>query len=121
IAAIVNRQVITLKQVNDQVAIAQRNLKAQNIPVPKHSILQRQVLQRMILEELQHQEADRLGIQVSDSQLQRAVQTIAQRNRLSVEQLRRNIEKSGVPWEVYLNELRSDVRFDMLRQRAVDS
>lgn len=121
IAAIVNRQVITLKQVNDQVAIAQRNLKAQNIPVPEHSILQRQVLQRMILEELQRQEADRLGIQVSDSQLQRAVQTIAQRNRLSVEQLRRNIEKSGVPWEVYLNELRSDVRFDMLRQRAVDS
>ena len=53
IAAVVNRQVITLKQVNDQVAEAQRSLKAQNIPVPEKGILQRQVLQRMIIEELQ--------------------------------------------------------------------
>lgn len=121
IAAIVNRQVITLKQVNDQVAQAQRSLKAQNIPVPERSILQRQVLQRMILEELQRQEADRLGIRVSDSQLQRAVETIAQRNRISVEQLRRSVEKSGLSWQRYLEELRSEVRFDLLRQRAVDS
>src|SRR5690606_29902573 len=61
IAAVVNRQVITLKQVNTEVAEAQRNLQAQKIPVPEHSILQRQVLQRMIVEELQRQEADRLG------------------------------------------------------------
>jgi len=121
IAAVVNRQVITLKQVNDEVADAQRNLKAQNIPVPERSILQRQVLQRMIVEELQRQEADRLGIRVSDGQLDRAVESIAQRNRISVEQLRRTIEKSGVSWERYLQDLRAEVRFDLLRQREVDS
>lgn len=121
IAAVVNRQVITLKQVNDEVMEAERSLRAQEIPVPERSILQRQVLQRMIIEELQRQEADRLGIRVNDAQLQRAVQTIAERNRISVEQLRAEIERTGMTWENYLKGLRSEVRFDMLRQRQVDS
>src|SRR5690606_41430042 len=98
-----------------------RNLKAQRIPVPERSILQRQVLQRMIVEELQRQEANRLGIRVSDVQVQRAVETVAQRNRLTVDQLRKELEQSGVPWERYLESLRKEVRFDLLRQRQVDS
>lgn len=121
IAAVVNKQVITLKQVNDGVAEAEANLKAQNIPVPERSILQRQVLQRLILEELQQQEANRLGIRVTDAQLERGVATIAQRNRISVEELRKEIEKSGISWERYLDNLRREIRFDLLRQRQVDS
>lgn len=121
IAAVVNRQVITLKQVNDEVIDAERNLRAQQIPVPERSILQRQVLQRMIIEELQRQEADRLGIRVNDVQLERAVQSIAERNRISVQQLRDEITRSGMSWDAYLEGLRSEVRFDLLRQRQVDS
>lgn len=121
IAAVVNRQVITLKQVNTGVAAAERNLRAQQIPVPERSILQRQVLQRLIVDELQRQEAERLGIRVGDAQLQRAVESIAQRNQMSLDQLRREITQNGTTWESYLDELRKDVRFDLLRQRQVDS
>ncbi len=121
IAAVVNRQVITLKQVNAEVAEAERNLRAQNIPVPERSIMQRQVLQRMIVEELQNQEAERLGIRVSDAQVQRAVETIAQRNQISVDQLRTAVGETGLSWERYLEDLRKEVRFDLLRQRQVDS
>lgn len=121
IAAVVNRQVITLKQVNDEMADAERQLKSQKIAVPERSILQRQVLQRMIIEELQRQEAERLGIRVSDAQLQRGVETIAQRNGLSMEQLRAEIARSGISWDRYLESLRKEIRFDLLRQRKVDS
>lgn len=121
IAAVVNKQVITLKQVNVEVTAAEANLKAQNIPIPDRSILQRQVLQRMIVEALQSQEADRLGIRISDAQLQRGVQTVADRNRVSVDVLRKEVEKSGVSWEQYLETLRKEMRFDLLRQRQVDS
>jgi len=121
IAAVVNKQVITLKQVNMEVADAEQNLRAQNIAVPERSILQRQVLQRMILEELQRQEAQRLGIQISDAQLQRGVETIAERNNISVDELRAAILKTGVSWERYLESVRQEIRFDVLRQRQVDS
>ncbi|MDS1142562.1 peptidylprolyl isomerase [Pusillimonas sp. SM2304] len=121
IAAIVNKQVITLQQVNTEARTAQEQLRRQNIPVPDHAVLQKQVLQRMIAEELERQEAERLGIRVTDAQIDQAVQTIAQRNRLSPEQLRAEIEKSGVSWDDYLKNLRQEVRTDLLRQRAVDS
>lgn len=121
IAAVVNRQVITLKQVNDAMVEAERHLKSEKIAVPERSVLQRQVLQRMIVEELQRQEADRLGIQVSDAQLQNGVESIAQRNGLTVEQLRAAVLKTGITWDNYLEGLRKEVRFDLLRQRQVDS
>ncbi|NGM88570.1 molecular chaperone SurA [Parapusillimonas sp. SGNA-6] len=121
IAAIVNKKVITLQQVDAEAKSAQAQLKRQNIPVPDYDVLRKQVLSRMITEELERQEAQRLGIRVSDAQVQQAVQTIAQRNRISTERLRQEVEKSGVAWDDYLKNLRQEVTLDMLRQRAVDS
>ncbi|PLC55411.1 molecular chaperone SurA [Pollutimonas nitritireducens] len=121
IAAVVNQRVITLQQVNVEARMAQQQLQRQKIPVPDFAVLQKQVLQRMITEEVERQEADRQGIKVSDAQTEQAVQTVASRNKISVAQLRQEIEKSGVSWETYIENLRKEVRMDMLRQRAVDS
>ena len=121
IAAVVNKRVITLRQLEGETRTAELQLQKQKIPVPDRSILQKQVLQRMIAEELERQEAERLGITVTDAQVEQAVQTIAQRNKITPQRLRQEIEKSGVPWELYLKGLHQEVRLDMLRQRAVDS
>lgn len=121
IAAVVNQKVITLQQLNTETHLAQLQLQRQKIPVPDAATLQKQVLQRLIMEEVERQEADRLGIRVSDAQVEQAVQTVAQRNKLSVARLRQEVEKSGVTWDAYMKNLRKEVRMDMLRQRAVDS
>lgn len=121
IAAVVNKNVITLRQVENNLISATAQLKAQNIPLPDHATLQKQVLQRMIAEELENQEAERLGIHVGDAQLDEAVLSIAERNRISLDKLRQEVEKSGTPWAAYRESLRQDVRTDMLRQRMVDN
>lgn len=121
IAAVVNKQVITLHQVRTESEMARKELERQRIPVPPQDALQRQVLQRMITEELERQEAERLGIRVTDEHLDRALDTIAQRNRITPAKLRQEIESSGISWQDYLKTLRQDVRSDMLRQRAVDN
>lgn len=121
IAAVVNQNVITLRQLDVEAGHVRAQLQRQNIPVPDHETLQRQVLQRMIAQELERQEAVRLNVVVSDEHVQHAVQTVAQRNGLTVEQLRQEIESSGLTWELYLQDLRQEVQLDMLRQRAVDS
>jgi peptidyl-prolyl cis-trans isomerase SurA len=121
IAAVVNKHVITLRQLEVQTQAARQQMQRQNVPVPPDDVLRKQVLQRMVSQELETQEADRLGIRVTDANVQRAVQTIAQRNRISEQQLRAEIEKSGVSWNDYLDGLRDEVRMDMLRQRVVDS
>ncbi|HLS51492.1 MAG TPA: peptidylprolyl isomerase [Burkholderiaceae bacterium] len=121
IAAIVNKKVITLKQVDQQAARMRTQLSAQKIEVPDKETLRRQVLQRMITDELINQEAESRNITVSDAQVKQAVETIAQRNRLSPKQLRAEVEKSGATWDDYLDSLRDEIRIDRLRQLAVDS
>ncbi len=120
IAAVVNQQVITLRQVEIEARAAQEQLRRQNIALPDPQILRRQVLQSMITDELLRQEAERLNIQVTEASAKQAAETIAQRNNISVEKLRAEIEGSGVPWETYLKELRQEIRVDQLRQRTVD-
>jgi len=121
IAAVVNKSVITLSQLQAQTQSAQQQLASQKIAIPDAQTLRRQVLHRMIDTELEKQEAKRLGIHVSDEQLQHAIQSIAARNKISVELLRQEVEKSGVTWKDYQDEIRHDVLMDGLRHRAVDS
>lgn len=121
IAAVVNQNVITLRQLDVEANNVQTQLQQQNIPVPDRDTLRKQVLQRLILQELQRQEAERLGVVVTDEHVQHAVQTIAERNNLSIEQLRNEIQTTGLSWDMYLKDLRQEVQLDMLRQRTVDN
>ena len=52
IAAIVNQNVITLRQLDTETRSAAAQLQQQNIPLPDMDTLRRQVLQRMIMLEL---------------------------------------------------------------------
>lgn len=120
IAAIVNKHVITLGQLADKTAQTRQQMAQQQVPVPDAQTLRYQVLQQMINTELQNQEAQQLGIHVSDAQVEQAIQTVAQRNRVSVEQLRKEIAATGMGWEAYREELREQIMQDILRQRLVE-
>lgn len=121
IAAVVNKNVITLRQVENELQAATAQLQQQKIPLPDHATLQKQVLQRLIADELENQEATRLGIDVSDAQLEQALQSIADRNKISRATLRTEIERTGLSWDAYVKTLRQEMRTDQLRQRMVDS
>jgi len=121
IAAVVNKDVITLREVRQAAQEASVELQRRKIAVPDAETLQRQVLQRLIMERLERQEADRLGIRVDDTQVDQAITMIANRNKLSVDQLRSEVEKSGVNWNDYRRTMRDEVRMDRVRQRTVDA
>lgn len=121
IAAVVDKDVITLRELREASNRISSELKGRGIQVPDDQTLQHQVLQRLIMERVQRHEADRLGIRVDDAQVDQAIQTIAGRNKISVAQLRAEIEKSGTTWDNYRKSLRDEIRTDRLRQRAVDS
>ncbi|MDH0093298.1 peptidylprolyl isomerase [Achromobacter mucicolens] len=121
IAAIVDKDVITLRELRDASQRISSELKSRGIQVPDDQTLQHQVLQRLIMERVQRHEADRLGIRVDDKQVDTAIQTIAMRNKITVAQLRQELEKAGTSWDSYRKSLRDEIRSDRLRQRAVDS
>jgi peptidyl-prolyl cis-trans isomerase SurA len=120
IAAVVNKQVITLGQLAEKVKLARAQLQQQRVPVPDDAVLRHQVLQQMINQALQDQEAKRVGIIVKDAQVDQAVQQVARRNRLTTDQLKQAIQQTGMNWDQYREDLRTQILDDILRQRFVE-
>lgn len=121
IVAVVNGDVITRSEFVAKVAQIQRQLSRQGMQMPPADVLNKQVLERMVMEQLQLQQARENGIRVDEGMLDRAVGVIAQNNKLSIEQLREQLQKDGVAWSRFREEIRSEILLTRIREREVDS
>jgi peptidyl-prolyl cis-trans isomerase SurA len=120
IVAIVNKDVITASELSDAVGAAERQLRRQGTRLPERGLLERQMLERLILDKAQLQLARDSGIRVDELQLDRAVQRIAQNNNMSLSEFRRALEKDGVVFPAWRDELREQIVLTRLREREVD-
>jgi len=120
IVAIVNKDVITASELADAVGAAERQLRRQGTRLPERALLERQMLERLILDKAQLQLARDSGIRVDELQLDRAVQRIAQNNNMSLPDFRRALEKDGVVFPAWRDELREQIVLTRLREREVD-
>src|SRR5919108_4722554 len=120
IVAVVNKEVITATELGDAVAAAQRQLRRQGTPLPEQALLERQMLERLILDKAQLQLARDKGIRVDELQLDRAVQRVAENNKMTLTEFRRALERDGVPFQAWREELREQIVLNRLREREVD-
>ena len=121
IVAVVNKDVITRRELDARVRIAKRELAAQRIQLPADAVIETQILQRLITETLEQQEAKRLRIDVTDGMLQSAMEIVAKRNNTTVAVMRKQIEGAGISWSDYSAMIRRELMIEQLRQRVVDS
>jgi peptidyl-prolyl cis-trans isomerase SurA len=119
IVAVVNKEVITYSELGEAVAAAERQLQRQNTPAPARPVLERQMLERLILDKAQLQMAREIGIRVDELQLDRAVQRIAQNNNMALADFRRALERDGVPFDAWREDLRQQIILNRLREREV--
>lgn len=121
IAAVVNDEVITRNELEERVKLAIRQLREQGTPMPPRDALERQLLERMVTDRVQLQFAKETGLRVDDVELDRAIGRIAQENKLSAQQLRQVLEKDGVPFSKFREDIRSEIVITRLREREVDN
>ena len=121
IVAVVNSEVITSLQLRARIEQAKRQLTRQGVELPPDNVLERQLLERLIVERAQVQLAQETSLRVDDATLERAIERIAGNNKLSVEQLREALEKDGVAWNRFRDEIRTEILLTRLREREVDS
>lgn len=121
IVAIVDDDIITRSELNNALASARRQISQRGTTAPPLDILQRQVLERLIVDQLQVRAAERNGIVIDDPTLNAAVESIAQRNNLSLSQLRQAVEKDGISYPKYREQIRRELMGNRLRQRVIDS
>lgn len=121
IVAVVNEDVITRFELDDRLNRVMRQLERQKIPLPPRNVLQQQLLERLVVERTQLQYAAQTGMRVDDAQLDHAIQRIAQENKLSVEMFRTALEKDGVNFSKFREEIRNEIILTKLREREVDN
>jgi peptidyl-prolyl cis-trans isomerase SurA len=120
IVAVVNKEVITLSELNETIATAERQLRRSGTRAPAREVLERQMLEKLILDKAQLQLARERGIRVDEAQLDRAVQRVAENNRMSPPEFRKALESDGVPFGAFREDLRAQIMLSRLREREVD-
>ena len=95
IVAVANDDVILQSELNDAVRSVQQQYAGHPEQLPPPDVLQKQVLDRLIMMRLQVQKALDQGIHVSDADVGQAVNVVAQQNKITPEQLRAEVERTG--------------------------
>lgn len=121
IVAVVNDDVITRIDLQQQLSLALDTLKRQGTPLPPGDVLERQVLERMINQRMQLQLAKENGLRIEDAVLDKTIARIAQQNKLTVDQLIAALKRDGVPFSRFREEIRGEITIARLREREVDS
>ncbi len=116
IAAVVNDEVIS---VFDMVSRMQMVMLSSNIPdTPElRERMGRQVLRSLIDEKLQLQEAKRQNVTVPDSDVEKALQKIAQQNNMSTEQLTGLLKSRGIGRSALVDQVRATLVWTKLVRR----
>lgn len=114
VVAIVDDDVIMASELRERVQSITQTLQTRGAELPPEDVLIRETLDRLILESLQLQLAQRVGVRISDAQLNAAMERVAAQNRMSLEEFRQALEAQGESFTA----MREQVRREMLIQQV---
>ena len=119
IIVIVNQDVITDSELSHRLDDTKKQLALERIKTPPDPVLRKQLLERMVLERLQLQLAAQLGIRVSDTDVDQAIESIARGNNLSMEAFRDTLKKSGIDAASHREQIREQIMLQQLQDREI--
>ena len=120
IVAVVNDEVITLHELRSRMEMAVGQLRRQGTPLPPRDVLEKQMLERLVMDRVQLQHARDIGVRVDDAQLDQALQRIAAGNKMSLAQFREVLQKDGVVFAKFREDIRDEIIISRVREREVE-
>ena len=116
IYVVVNEDVITQSEIERELRVTIYELRSTGQVIPPISELRGDVIDNIVLQKLQLQKALKLGLTINEDELTLAIRDIAKRNNLSTLRLREEIEKTGLSY----NEYRQELTLQLLTQKLVE-
>jgi len=108
IAATVNNEVITLSEVYE---LGEDYIESTAQARPQARVsAEIEVLEELITRELVKQQLQELGLEVTQEEVDRAIDDIAMRNSVSRDRLREEVIATGLEWDVYRDDLVQQLR-----------
>lgn len=119
IAAIVDSGVVLKSEVEEVVQRVKRNAVAQGQTLPSDEVLRVQALDRLINTSLQMQMAERMGLQISDPQLDQTIQRIAADEGMTLEQFRQQVVAEEGSYQSFRERLREEITTNEVLRNSV--
>ncbi|KTD89349.1 MULTISPECIES: peptidylprolyl isomerase SurA [unclassified Pseudoalteromonas] len=120
VVGVVNQGVILQSEVNSIVDRVKKQAKEQGQQLPKDETLRVQAMERLVSQALMMQMAERMGLQISDSQLDQTLANIAKEQGGTISDLRRTVEASGDSFQAYREEIRKEITTQQVTRANVD-
>ncbi len=121
IIAIVNNDIITLVELNKETTVYVNKIKAAGYPIEKQDEMikevNKKILQGLIDRSLTQQEAKRYFIEISDTEVDAAVEDVKKSKNLSQDELEKALIKEGMT----LEELKENLGQQILQARLINN
>ena len=109
VIAIVNEEVILASDVNTLTRSVKARATKAGQTLPSQEVLTQQALDKLIIDSLQLQMAKKMGMRISNAQLEDTLNNIAKGDNQTVEQLRQSVVADGGNFNDYKEEIRTQI------------
>jgi peptidyl-prolyl cis-trans isomerase SurA len=119
VSVIVDQGVVLESQIAELITVVKRNAVLNNQTLPADRVLRTQSIEKLIVDNIQLQMAERMGIQVSDPQLEQTIANIAKDENMTVAQFREKVAQEGVTYNTYREDIRKELILGEVRRSNV--
>ena len=119
VVAIVNSGVVLESEVKELLQNIKDNAEKNGQSLPSDRALRTQVMDKLINDSLVLQMGERMGVQVSDAQLDDTITNMAKENNLTLTQFRDAIVADGMDYEKYRETVRTELITGEVRRASV--
>jgi peptidyl-prolyl cis-trans isomerase SurA len=118
IAVIINQELVTAGEVERRVERAVADA-GRNVSLPPEVELRKQALDALIDERVMISSARDSGMRVDEPEIDRAVQSIAAQNQITLDVLRERLRTEGTDYGRFRSNVRDQIMIERLREREV--
>jgi peptidyl-prolyl cis-trans isomerase SurA len=119
IVAVVEDDVILESELRREVIAITQKIQTSNTAMPPDYVIKKQVLEKMIIDRLQRHLAEKAGINMSEEMLTNSATDIAQRNNMTLEQFKQELQRQGMSYQAFLENMRNEIVINQLRGREI--
>lgn len=120
VIAIVDDDVVMASELQQRLGLVMQQIRASNTEAPPEDVIKRQLLEQLISESLQLQLAKRVGIEISDAELDQALARVAQSRGVNEQELYRMAAADGLTANDLRNQIRRDMTLDQVQSGSVN-
>lgn len=119
VAAVVNNGVVLESDVDGLMQSVKLNAGKAGQQLPDDATLRHQILERLIMDQIVLQMGQKMGVKITDDQLDQAIANIAKQNNMTMDQMRSRLAYDGINYNTYRNQIRKEMLISEVRNNEV--